>query len=391
MADCGEPFYNWTQLAGTPAALNLADPARPMFTAPPVPVGGETLTFRLVVSDGISSSAPDVVNVTVTNVNHPPVAVADGPAAVAEGGVAVLDGSHSYDDDDEALTYSWHQISGTPVMLNDASSSMPSFTAPFVGFGGEMLTFELTVSDLIDSASDTVSVLVENVNHSPTADAGTDQTKAEGTPVTLNAGGSNDPDGDTISYSWIQVNGPAVALTGGNTATPSFTAPQVTATTSLVFRVTVDDGFGGSDDDEVTIAVQDVGGNSPPACNLARPSLAELWPPNHKMIAVSILGVTDPDSNTVTINILNVTQDEPIDGLGDGDTAPDAVIQGSSVLLRAERSGTGNGRVYRVRFEASDGLGGTCTGTVNVCVPHSKGRNAAPCVDDGQAYNSLAP
>ena len=71
--------------------------------------------------------------------------------------------------------------------------------------------------------------------------------------------------------------------------------------------------------------------------------------------------------------------------------SPDAVIQGGTVLLRAERSGTRNGRVYRIRFLADDGLGGTCTGSVNICVPRDKGRNALPCIDDGQNFSSLGP
>jgi hypothetical protein len=40
-------------------------------------------------------------------------------------------------------------------------------------------------------------------------------------------------------------------------------------------------------------------------------------------------------------------------------------------MLRAERSGKGNGRVYQVDFTADDGQGGSCTGSVNVGVPHS--------------------
>jgi hypothetical protein len=76
--------------------------------------------------------------------------------------------------------------------------------------------------------------------------------------------------------------------------------------------------------------------------------------------------------------------------LGDGDTAPDAVIQGSQVLLRAERSGNGDGRVYSTQFSANDGQGGACTGSVNVGVPHDmKASNAA--VDSGQNYNSTQP
>jgi hypothetical protein len=130
--------------------------------------------------------------------------------------------------------------------------------------------------------------------------------------------------------------------------------------------------------------------NAPPACDLAEPSLGTLWPPNHKLIPVTIFGVSDPEDEGVIITILDVTQDEPPNGLGDGDTAPDAVIQGDTVLLRAERAGGGNGRVYQVHFEADDGVGGVCTGVVTVGVPHDK-RGGAESVDDGQYYDSLGP
>lgn len=70
--------------------------------------------------------------------------------------------------------------------------------------------------------------------------------------------------------------------------------------------------------------------------------------PNHKLVPVGIVGVTDPDNDQVTLTVTGVTQNKPVNGLGDGDTSPDAVIQGSNVLLRAERAGNGNGRVYRV-------------------------------------------
>ena len=42
-----------------------------------------------------------------------------------------------------------------------------------------------------------------------------------------------------------------------------------------------------------------------------------------------------------------------------------------SNLLRAERGGQLNGRVYQLRFRADDGQGGACMGTVSVSVPAS--------------------
>ncbi|HMQ14923.1 MAG TPA: DUF5011 domain-containing protein [Phycisphaerae bacterium] len=390
---CGSPTYEWTQIGGTPVTLIGADTATAGFTAPQVPMGGETLTFQLIVSNGPSIGEPDIVNVHVLNVNNAPVALADDLCddnAVAEAGVATLDGSNSYDVDDEPLSYSWVQTGGTPVALNDADSAVATFATPLVGPAGEFLTFELTVSDGEDVSTVSIDVCIVNVNHAPIASAGADQTVAEGSVVTLDANGSSDQDGDTLTYEWTQVSGPAVVLGDDDTATPSFTAPQVgPAGATLVFRVTVDDGYGGSDSAEVTITVQDTAGA--PECDLAKPSKSELWPPNHKLVPITITAVTHGSNPAVSITILSVTQDEPINGTGDGDTAPDAVIQGGTVLLRAERAGGGNGRVYRITFQATDGQGGTCTGSVTVRVPHDKGKNTPPAIDDGQVYNSLEP
>lgn len=128
--------------------------------------------------------------------------------------------------------------------------------------------------------------------------------------------------------------------------------------------------------------------NRPPNCSFAVANPAEIWPPNHKMIAVSIQGVEDPDGDPVSLTVTSITQDEPVLGIGSGDIAPDGfgVLKGAA-SVRAERSGKGNGRVYRISFAASDGLGGECTGSVFTAVPHDQGANNIP-VDDGQNYDS---
>ena len=378
--------YAWSQTAGPAVTLDLTDPVRPSFVALPVTPGGATLTFQLVVSDGQQSSEPALTNVTVMNVNHQPVAEAGADQAVNEGSVVTLDGSASFDPDGESLTYAWSQTGGPAVGLADAGTAQASFTAPTVGPTGVTLTFTLTVSDGIDAAGDSVSIVVENVNHAPTAEAGPDQTKTTGDLVRLDGTTSSDPDGDALTYSWSQLTGPPVVLAGADAATPTFTAPTVGRDgQTLAFELLVADGLGGSGTDQVQVVVMNV--TAPPDCERARPSRSVLWPPDHKLLPVDILGVSGAH---VVITITGVTQDEPVNGRGDGDTSPDAVVQGSRALLRAERSGRGNGRVYHVHFMATDAQGQTCTGAVAVGVPHS-GRPGCPPVDDGELYDSTLP
>ena len=70
-----------------------------------------------------------------------------------------------------------------------------------------------------------------------TANAGPDQAVLRNSSVTLNGSGSTvTTPGKTITYSWTQTGGPTVQLTGANTASPTFTAPN--QVTQLTFRVT---------------------------------------------------------------------------------------------------------------------------------------------------------
>jgi MYXO-CTERM domain-containing protein len=97
-------------------------------------------------------------------------------------------------------------------------------------------------------------------NRAPTANAGADQTVNEGAAVTLSGSGT-DPDGNTLTYAWAQTGGQPVTLSGGDSATATFTAPEVTADTVLTFTVTVSDGTLSSTD---TVAITVRNSNQPP-------------------------------------------------------------------------------------------------------------------------------
>jgi hypothetical protein len=359
------------------------------------------LSFQLTVSNG-SLTGTATVNVTVKHVNHPPVALAGPAQAVAEASLVTLDGSASYDPDADSLTFLWSQTGGPSVTLTDSTVAKPLFLAPLVGSAGTTLNFELTVTDTSgSSASATTQVNVTNVNHPPVANAGPEQTRNAGTMIRLDGTASSDPDGDLLTFTWSQLSGPSVTLSDIHSATPTFVSPQVSSSTRLTFQLVVDDSFGGTASADVHITLLPI--DAPPVCTHARAHPALLWPPDHKLEEVTIKGVTDPDDQKVKLTVTQVTQDEPQgctarrrgryydkdddEAHGCRHTTPDAIMhRHGHVLIRAERRDHGNGRVYQITFQATDGQGGQCTGRVRVCVPHD--RHDRTCVDDGQKYNS---
>ena len=83
--------------------------------------------------------------------------------------------------------------------------------------------------------------------------------------------------------------------------------------------------------------------------------------------------VTDADPNA-TVTLLSVTSNEPDNGLGDGDRPNDIVILDDFTFdLRAERSGTGDGRVYTITYQVTDFCGNSTVASATVTVPHSQG------------------
>ena len=122
------------------------------------------------------------------------------------------------------------------------------------------------------------------------------------------------------------------------------------------------------ENDSVTVTVV----NPPPKIVNASVSRSQLWPPNHKMNAVAVNYDVVYNCGPVVVT-LSVASNEPINGLGDGDTAPDwQIVNTHLVQLRAERSGGGTGRLYTITITATDCAGQSGTATVTVSVPHDK-------------------
>jgi CSLREA domain-containing protein len=245
--------YVWTQLTGATVSLNGADTASPSFTAPSTP---GVLQFQLSVTDNFGTSATDTVDVTV---NAAPSANAGADQTVSTGSAVALDGSASSDADGSIVGYSWMQVGGAPVAINNPDTATPNFTAP--GSGGT-LVFQLTVTDN-DGATGSASVAVTvsdpvptpSTNIPPVAKASADKTVSPHSVVFLNGWKSYDPDGKIVSYQWRQTGGPRVRLWGAHWPWAAFVAPSDEG--SLTFQLTVTDNKGATSTDSVTVTVDD--------------------------------------------------------------------------------------------------------------------------------------
>jgi hypothetical protein len=200
------------------------------------------------------------------------------------------------------------------------------------------------------------------MNRPPIADAGPDQTVAASAQCTatvqLDGTRSSDPDGDAISYTWT-----------GRFGTAKDPSPLVTlGTGTQIITLVVTDSTGATSSDTVQVTVADT---TPPTITGVTATPATLSPPNHQLVNVQVAATVAASCDaTATCRILQISSNEPDNGTGDGDTAPDWIITGPlTAQLRAERAGSGSGRVYTITVRCTDAAGNSSTRTVTVTVP----------------------
>jgi hypothetical protein len=142
--------------------------------------------------------------------------------------------------------------------------------------------------------------------------------------------------------------------------------------------------FEGEDDDRVPVCdakLTLVDDNAPEAID----EPIELWPPNHKFHTISGEDcVVDACDEDVTVTFTSASSDEPVNDKGDGNTEPDIILEPDHVQLRSERQGGGNGRTYRLGWQAVDASGNCEVGECVVRVPHDQ---SGKDVDDTDKYD----
>lgn len=168
------------------------------------------------------------------------------------------------------------------------------------------------------------------------------------------------------------VDGVIRELTDPSTGTQYLTADSsiatvspegvVTATGLGVTTIVARNGFR-QDSVSVTVLADDA---APPTILSVTASPESLWPPNGKLETVTVTVVaTDDGDPSPSCAITGVTSSAPDDG--------DVIVTGPlTVLLRAERAGQEEARVYTIEVTCTDEGGNSSTATVDVIVPHDQ-------------------
>ena len=268
--------YAWT----APAGITLSDASAqmPTFTAPDVEAS-TVYDITLVVNDGLLDSGPDMVSITVNPVSgcdDPFGEIVTYPNSTTAYGIVTVGGLAAEEADIVAAFVGEEcRAKGNPVI----SGGVAYITLVVQGESVEELEFRVFDQSECSVCADVLRVssnpggnigyppdyLIIDAcpsNRAPVADAGPDQTVDEGVLVTLDGSGSADPDGDALTYAWTAPAG--ITLSDASAQMPTFTAPDVEASTVYDITLVVNDGLLDSGPDMVSITVNPVSGCDDP-------------------------------------------------------------------------------------------------------------------------------
>jgi len=334
--------YLWIQVGGPAVTLTGATTATATFT--PSQLG--MYTFNVTVDDGFGGTAPDQVVITVAN--RAPMANAGADFMARKATTVDLDGSQSTDPDlDSPLTYTWAQVTGPAVTLNNANNAITNFTPPQVG----LYNFSLAVDDghLNGVTTDYVEVTVWGL--APVANLTGPTTGATGASLSFSGGNSTDADGmiDTYVFTWGDGSTPTSGVS------PNAAHAWTTAGTYPVNLTVTDNDGNVSAADTLTVAIS--AANTAPIAAIAVNPASGTIPTRFAFNGSGSQDAQDPDA------ALNFTWN-----FGDGRTG---------YGITASHSYTSRGTLtVTLTVRDQGGLTGTITISVTVA-------NRAPTVDAG--------
>jgi hypothetical protein len=362
--------------------LEIVTPA-PADTTPPVinaPVSitkeatgpsGAVVTFTATAQDNVDGAVPVVASPSSGSV-FPIATTIVGLAASDKAGNTASATFKVTVQDTTAPALTLPQ--NTTAEATSASGAVVSYSVATAtdAVGVASLTYSQNSGTQFSLGATTVTVTAKDAANNTSTGAFTVTVK-DTTPPTLSVPANITA--EATSANGAAVTYPAATATDAVTASPAITYSAASGSTFALGTTTVNvaakDTAGNTSTGSFTITVVDT---TAPTITSLSTNAPTLWPPNHKMVGVTVTASASDLVGVTSLKIVNVTSSEPDNGLGDGDTPNDIQITGDlTVNLRAERSGAGNGRTYTITVEARDAAGNASTKAVRVSVPSNQG------------------
>ncbi|HET8772358.1 MAG TPA: HYR domain-containing protein [Thermoanaerobaculia bacterium] len=348
-----------------------------------------TTAVACTATDAAGNTATGGFNVTVATTPPPPgnpdiIAEATGP----DGARVTFNTGDSEDDDGRPGGGGCSPAPGSAFPLGDTTVFCPSgnftisvvdTTPPALSLPANIttqnpaVTFTATATDIVDGSvtvtctppSGSTFALGTTTVHCSATDAHDNTASGSFTvrvttdpeppenpaDITVEA---TSPGGAVVTFDLgLDDGGRPITCAPASGSTFPIGATPVTCSSGATFTVTVVDTM-------------------PPDITSVTVSPASIWPPNKKLVDVTVtVDAEDIADPALIVRIYAITCDEPIG-------ATDAGITGLlTAKLRADRNAQGDGRVYTLHIEAIDASGNRSTATVTVTVPHDQGNNDA--------------
>ncbi len=200
--------------------------------------------YVVVLSAHADGPTGYTLSASLTSHNQVPTAEAGQDVSVNVGEYVHFDGGGSHDPDGDELTYSW-DFDASDGVGADAAGQTPVYAYLEEG----VYTVTLNVNDGRGmQANDTLTVTVR-LNLPPAADAGQDVTVDVDELVSFDGGGSSDPEGDPLEYSW-DLDGDGTPDASGERATWRYGEEG-----DVLVTLTVSDAWGGNSTDTLNVTV----------------------------------------------------------------------------------------------------------------------------------------
>ena len=343
-------------------------------------------SFTVTVADGYGGSATAVVGVVISPANRAPVVGTPTVGSPNESTGVVVGTVIASDSDGDPLTFIGSTTTAKGSVVVDADGGF-TYT-PTAAARHQAASEEAVAADLVDSftvtatdgyggsATAVVGVVISPANRAPVVGTPTVGSPNESTGVVVGTVIASDSDGDPLTFigSTTTAKGSVVVdADGGFTYTPTAAARHQAASEEAVaadlvdsFTVTVADGYGGSVEVPVVVAVSPLAAapnNSAPVVEISTVGA----PDATSGVVIGQIDASDPDGDVLVYAAPASTAKGAVvidSATGEFTYTPTVAARHAAAGLNA----TNAGRSDSFTVTVADGYGGTATALVSVVI-----------------------